>query len=353
MYFNEKMMKKILICLLIPFLAACRADFQFQEAESSNASYLTLYLSADCPGTVSKAGTDWAAADETALDTLLYYVFDESRSGWPLEALAVTVFSSGQRTPVEVLPGRKRVVALANPPLGFSPDDICCYADLASSRISLAGQLHGGDRVRLCMKGEANLTVTAAGAQQTLYLQRLVGKVQLGGILNRTTLAYTDTLHLERVYLLNAALDAPFLPDGSPVLPSAWANAGAAQEDLPDAVCHFLFDARGRDLPRGERVAAGSVLIAMPNPVEEDAFGLPWTPRWSRLVVEVSCQGQTYCYPVPLSSMERNSQYSLGTLVLKHLGADSPDGPLPQAAVELLDVDILPWDEAEEDEITI
>ena len=70
-----------------------------------------------------------------------------------------------------------------------------------------------------------------------------------------------------------------------------------------------------------------------PNPTGTDANGGTFSPRKTRLVIEVQIDTRTFYYPITLASVERNTHYSITNLTITRLGSSDPDYPVNSAQI--------------------
>jgi hypothetical protein len=207
--------------------------------------------------------------------------------------------------------GQKKMVALVNANEEY---DVTDYESLAERPVYLKDSGVGD----LVMLGDTTVAV-AADKPIDIEVSYLSSKVVLESV--KLNLANPEHESLDfavtSVFLTNVAGDRKYINDSDP---SVWYHEGAdLSKTLP-----FIYDS-----------VSGGVL----DPDDSDGYAKEHyfycypnaTATRTRLVIETSIGGETYYYPITLTELLPNNQYSY-SVVLTRLGTDSPDGSLEEDA---------------------
>ena len=182
--------------------------------------------------------------------------------------------------------------------------------------------------------GDADISVT---------LERVLSKVTLGKVVPSflgSTYAGSE-VYVERIFLVN--VDGICLYNGGTISGGVWYNRMGLDDEDDDV--HRLF-VRGIHARAGVSDMDFDVsLYCCPNPVDNgiDSKSEPlWCARNTRLVIEVSVDGEANYYPLTLGAMEHNTEYVFSEVRLLGPGAESPD-MLPDRDAFSFDVAVNPW----------
>jgi hypothetical protein len=120
------------------------------------------------------------------------------------------------------------------------------------------------------------------------------------------------------IYLVNVPAECMFMADPDEYVPELWFNKKSNEKAYP-----HIYD----EISGGEKIE-----YAMEYSQEHYFYCYPnATATRTRLVIETSIGGETYYYPITLTELLPNNQYSY-SVVLTRLGTDSPDGSLEEDA---------------------
>lgn len=210
--------------------------------------------------------------------------------------------------------GTKKVWAVINGP---DLSGIASESALKGKEISLSSNSTSAS-AGFVMAGSTTCSLTTAGATTAVTVSRLTGRIALTSVTNSLPSVY-PTLTVKKVYAINVV--------GSQNL----AGTGAAAPSLnlgsdKGAVPALLSKTVGKAVSRG----------ASYTPTTPDLFyGYSnATSTKTRLVVEADIAGQTYYYPVTISSLERNKAYTVSINIL-NLGSDDPDKPVEKGTISV------------------
>ena len=283
-------------------------------------------------------------SDESAVVRWTVFVFDTS-SGW------FRYGSSADTAPVtlSLMAGKRyRCMALVNyPPGALNPAAVTSADDLANRTVALDDNAPG----RLLMYGEKTLLPTPGVQVTSIPVKRLVSRVDVKGISVDFSSwpAWTGkTLLLKHIYVTNAYRTSCWGQDLSSVSSqgTAWYNAmGWHGGGVVSASMDALLGDRdiNASVDASHPYSAFHSFYFHPNPVEKDNRRTDtWSPRFTRLVMEASVDGETFYYPIDIPPVERNSVCAATNIVVHGPGCSHPEGGT--VASNILEVD---WDTAE------
>lgn len=215
---------------------------------------------------------------------------------------------------------------------------ISSLSELESTLIQLDAQ----NKSNLEMYGASELNVSSANNKLTVDVMRQVSRI----VIHKITKALPDALAkkefvIKGIYLCNAAGSGSM--DGT-ALPTVWYNK---TERTPSEAEAALYSGNmDVELKGNTSYSVANCFYSMPNPVEEDVSSSTtpsWTPRHTRLVVEVSISGTTYYYPVTLPVLQRGKSYEISELMLTRYGTKDPDIPVSVMSCDY-SVTVKDWD---------
>lgn len=323
----------ILSLLAAAFLMnSCQKDMPECIPEHKGDCQLTLSL--DLTGTETKAIANDTAIRlyESSVNKISYLVF---ASNGALEAMK-HVTGNQSSGPLEVSFGQKTVYAFVNvDPNRFSY--VTHSSELYYTTVDLkSNSLSNGKG--LTMYGSTTVTVTQNTSTYLLPItvSRHVARIVLGRVTNALSgvLAGKD-ISVDCVFLTN--LPAYSSITGQPYTTSTWyARCGRAQGygdkncmiwDSVDTEAGYLtYQDIWEYIGEGESTEPGCALYFFPNNVTTDRCGwaVPFTSRYTRIVVAADIDDETYYYPVSITGAQANRAYTLD-LTITRLGSKDPD----------------------------
>ena len=292
--------------------------------------------------------TGASAEEEDTVNRWSLLVFGESDG-----ALYETSTSSGPGALTASLgEGSYTVAAVVNHPASGAgaliPDEVESLQELRAFVMPLGACRTGN----LVMYGEASLTVSRDGVTPpTLEIPvgRLVAKVEVGRIeMDMIDTALADrTFTINGIYLINLPSSLPLgsdwtvasIPEGA----GNWLNCEAFTGG--DSASLTGDTGIGAPLSASSPYSTTHTFYILPNPIPEgaDSYGGSWSPRRSRLVLEVEVDGETFFYPFSLPPQSRNSVYLAEKITLRHKGIDTPDGEVGDRADIVFTCPISQW----------
>ena len=100
-------------------------------------------------------------------------------------------------------------------------------------------------------------------------------------------------------------------------------------------------------IPDSRPMTLDCALYCMPNPTDNglNSSNSPsWSPRNTRVAVELKVDGQSNWYPVDLPAMECNRHYVIDGMTINGPGSQGPDYPVTRSGLSF-SVSVSPWGE--------
>lgn len=231
-----------------------------------------------------------------------------------------------------------RWLMAANVPSASALSSVRTEKDL----LALASPLEDSGKGTMVMS--ASGTVESAGAAGTVSAQltRLASKVTLRRIDPQYLRGESHgEVKLSRVFLTNVMGSCPYTAE--PWTAGPWLNRGGWDASLPDGLKAMLGTSPSVILD-GSPAEGPWSLTASPNPVDNGVWGGgEWTPRNTRLVVELTEDGRPVWYPVTLPPMECGTEYIITEARLTGPGSDDPDTPVGRMGISV-SLTLRTWD---------
>lgn len=206
-----------------------------------------------------------------------------------------------------------------------------------------------GTTSSLVMHAGGDVTVRAEGNQPVCaVLDRYTCKVTVESLSVKWIDSFTTppVVSLERIVLVNAVGSTPW--SAVPAAGDVWYNKMGVDSSLGAFEKDMLVKEYGsRSIGSSAPVDVASPLYCMPNPISNswNSVNAPsWSPRNTRVAVELKVDGMSNWYPVDLPAMQCNRHYLLKGFTVSGPGSDSPDKPVSRDDVAF-SVEILPWGE--------
>ncbi len=302
--------------------AACSEKIEECPVQSGEKVDLEIKLSGVATRTTDVSG-------EKTVNNLQVFVFGSSNK---LEAYENT--SDAESLTIGVLTGTKTIHVLVNAP---KLSGIVNYEDLYKTSSSLTANNVSG----FVMEGWKTLDVTSVNKSVTVDVKRLVSKVSLVKVENRLDEMYSGMeFKVKSAYLINVAGDRTYQTEQHlAAAPTAWYNKMAySSGDGLEGLTYASYDVV---VPHSESNTTQQNFYCYPNPTNPDTSAKPWSPRHTRLVVEITLGGTLYYYPLTMPVMAQNTRYQV-SLAVTRPGSDDPDLPYnPEDAV--VSIKVLDW----------
>lgn len=276
----------------------------------SEATELTIDLKAPTPGTKSTQ-----IGEESGIHNVQIFVF---RSDGQLDAYTST--SAKENIKLACSNGDRTVYALVNAP---DASGIKTESEFKSTR----SDLKDNSLAQFVMAGSKSITLKGS-EQVEISVKRLVARLSIEKIVTDFAApAYKNAeFKITGIYAINVAGDASVVGDGSP---SAWMNQMKYVSSDCDALIYDKVDDAA--VTSTSPYTSAHYFYVYPNPTSADASGSPFTPRYTRLVVETSLNGNTYYYPISIGTsggIVSNNTYTIKTLTITKPGSTDPDIPV-------------------------
>lgn len=183
----------------------------------------------------------------------------------------------------------------------------------------------------------------------SLIARRMLCKVMVDSV----SVAFDEAMDavLSRAYLINVCGSEPYSMAASCEGP--WFNRMSLDPSLPAALrSHLLCDSCCMPIGR-DPACCDIALYCLPNPLDNDVTSeheTAWSPRSTRLVLEVMLDGALHYYALTFGGMKSNTCYRIRHLVLTGPGSDDPDDPHGGRFLKY-EVSVDDWVDGREEEI--
>ena len=216
------------------------------------------------------------------------------------------------------------------------------------SFLAAATLLTHGTTESLVMYGKGNLPDGPVSGSVRVSLTRYACKVTL----ERLTVDWSDaftmasSVTLGRIVLVNVVGSTPW--SGTPAAGDLWYNRMGVESGQASYVEDMTVrNYRALALQRGVAAEVASPLYCMPNPVSSDdnSETVPtWTPRKTRIAVEILLDGEANWYPIDLPVMSCNTHYLINSLTITGPGSNNPDKPVKRSDIRFT-AQVVPWED--------
>ena len=213
-----------------------------------------------------------------------------------------------------------------------------------ASLLSRTVRLEDSSPGRMEMYGRASFTV-GKDASVSVPVGRPLSKVQVCRVIaDFSSPAYRAMpFRLKAVYLVNVRGSAPLGGSGDPG-DAVWYNRGRRAVHPGDELTTEFLDVVLQQGGKVRGYAQVHSFWCLPNPVRTDSSSSPWSPRYTRLVLECQLGEVTWYYPVDIPQPEANTLYRVDEVRITGPGSPSPDIPVGKGGVSCT-VTVLPWRE--------
>lgn len=183
-----------------------------------------------------------------------------------------------------------------------------------------------------------------------VWLDRYSCKVSVGtvDVKWKESLPSGSVVSLGRIALVNVVGTTPL--SGVPAAGSLWYNRMDVDGSLSGALSSLLVaDFSSVPLDGAGTADIDCSLYCMPNPTDNgvDSSNAPqWSPRNTRIAVEIIVDGMANWYPVDIPAMECNRHYVIDRMIVLGPGSDSPDKPVVRSEMEF-SFTVVPWGETD------
>lgn len=319
----------VLAVTAVLFCSAC--DKEGVAAGGSSRVWMTFV--ADTPST--RSGISDAEGVVKSLDVLVFRasdgVLDASSRSEGTGSVSVSL-SSGLVMHYYVF---------ANMPAG-ALDSFLSEEALLSSLTRLTDLLSCG----FIMRGAGTVRVGDDDLTIPVNLDRFACKVSVDGVkvLWLDSFSSKPEVTVGRVALVNVVGSTPL--SGSPAVGDVWYNRMCVEPGLDAGVSELLVSEVGMPVTGSGQVSLSCPLYSLPNPTDNgvNSSNAPsWSPRNTRVALELIVDGESNWYPVDLPAMRCNRHYVITNLTILGPGSNSPDIPVSRSDVDF-DISVRDWE---------
>ncbi|MGN1233851.1 MAG: fimbrial protein [Candidatus Cryptobacteroides sp.] len=227
--------------------------------------------------------------------------------------------SESKQIKIRCTTGKKRIFSIINAPSLSSYTDTTA---LMAQTTSLRDNSIGG----FVMTGRASATLPAQSTVN-LSVSRITSRVCIKSIsVDFTSEGYKNMeFIIKSIYMINVAGDTDY---NATATPNTWYNQSKHLDDSMDAL---LYKSINSSLTSTSALTPNEYFYVYPNPTASDNSDKPFTPRYTRLVIEATLGGTTCYYPISLKGLERNKTYTVSSLKITRPGSDDPDKEITSA----------------------
>jgi len=150
---------------------------------------------------------------------------------------------------------------------------------------------------------------------------------------------------VDRIVLMNVRGSAPYSGEPTARVDDLWYNCGEDDGSHAGVLASLLGWSGPVTVSGGVDVEDLDVsLYAMPNPSAAATYAgdSPWTPRKTRVAVQITIGGLAQWYAIDLPPMERNTHYVVEHLVILGPGSSAPDMDVNRTNVAF-SLNVTPW----------
>ena len=218
-------------------------------------------------------------------------------------------------------------------------DGILYEGNLAETILSLEDD----DITWPVMFGAAHLDAGHYDSPIEFSLGKYISKVTLGSVTVKwlDEYDYTPACSISRIGLVNVTGSIPLV--GGPYTNGTWHNCGEIEPSLPEGLAGKIILSSPVTVTGPSAIPMNVSFYAMPNPLDSDGWGLPWSPRRTRLTLELIIEGIPNWYPVDLPAMECGYEYLIKDLIITGPGSSGPDEMIERSKIEL-SIEVNPWE---------
>ena len=276
--------------------------------------------------------TKTAAADfddtHCEVDNVQFFVFNDND-----ELDAYKKITDGIQTTLTVRKGHVKVWAIVN------ADDITNVSNRAELEACASALSDNLDKFIMTGYDTFNIPDDLGEGTPTIGVNRLAARV----VVKNITTAFTNpslagsSCKLVRMYLVNAPGNTNIAHNTTP---SLW-YCKQAYENV-DGLNDFLFTSGGNHELNTAPFTTPCYHYCYPNPTTEDTSNATWSPRHTRMVVEVLLGSETFYYPITLPKLQAGYSYEIDNLTITRKGSSNPDEPVVLESGEF-QISVRPW----------
>lgn len=260
-----------------------------------------LSLEVSVPSVRTKA----TGGDDSSVNCFQVFVY---RTDGTLE---VSAYGTENEQTVKVSQGAKTIAVLAN------HEKISSNLSFSALK-ALTLDLGENGASSVLMYGTEDVLVNQDTSVE-VEISRLVARIEVDKVTNGIEMDQYKGLPLtvKSIFLTNVV--GTRTVEGAASTP-VWLNRMSNQNDLPALLC----DKPEASIAAGSSYSAEHHFYCFPNSAAE-ADGATWSPRPTRLVVELQLGDEQWFYPVSIPSVMANKCYVISDMTVTRIGTKNPD----------------------------
>jgi len=269
------------------------------------------------------------AAYDTVKNTLLFFVFNKNEQLQVYKSLAGPSAKNPSQMKVEVTPGIKQIMVIANSHQTDSLKNITTLSEFSQKTSKLAKE-NVSDFTMVGRLDDFDVQFNPnENTIANVTLKRMVARVHLGTIKTQFTGGFADsTLNDVKVYLINYYSKADYI------------SMSGVENSMLNKDSLRVNDAAGMAMSNIDRCTVGTVgseavtvdqyFYMYGNDLREN--------KKTRLVIEGKLGGYTYYYPIDLHDensnvLSANNSFDIKDVTISRPGIDDPDGNIEKGTL--------------------
>ena len=309
---------------------ACNKDFQSQAPVinggdgSEAAETAQLKLSVVGNGGVQTKTIDSGFDDShSAVDNIQFFVFD----GDVLDVYKK--ITDGLSTSITVKTGSKTVWAVVNAPV---INTVKTLTELKALTSNLSD-----NTAHFVMVGSTTAEVPSDDPVE-IEVKRIVSRV----IVKKVTASFTNpayngiSMTLKKIYLINVPKDINLEMTNTPL---NWYSKRAYED--PTGIGQ-LFNSDIDQTFHTAPYTTSSYHYCYPNPTVADSQDATWSPRHTRVVLDVLFGAERFYYPITLPVLEPGKSYEIENVTITRKGSSDPDQPVSLSEADF-EISVKDW----------
>ena len=311
---------------------ACNKDFSGKAGEENISDEQRVEVPVFITGAksiVTKSSDADFDDDHSEVANIQFFVFNRDN-----ELEVYKKITSGLSTTLSLRYGSNAVYAVVNAP---DITGVSTKAGLLAVTSSLTDNAN-----HFVMLGYVNLNIPddfQGGYDGRISVYRLASRV----VVKKVTADFTNpayaaaSCNLVRMFLVNAVGDGNL---GRTAAPSVW-YAKQGFESV-SGIADFLSTSGGNHDLNTAPFETACYHYCYPNPTTTDTSSATWSPRHTRIVIEVQLAGDTFYYPITLPELEFGKSYEIENLTITRKGSTNPDTPV-EIYTATYNINVKPW----------
>ena len=277
---------------------------------------------------ITKSSDSSFDADHSVVSNIQFFVFNRDQ-----ELEVYKKITDGLSTTLTLRKGANTLWAVVNAP---DISNVSTLTQLKAVSSSLSDNLSNFVMVGSKLVNYPN--DDEEGGVGPISVERLASRV----VVKKVTAAFINptyaaaTCKLKKMYLINAPGGINFGLDA----PTVW-YAKRAYEEVSGLV-DFLSTSGGEHDLNTAPFTTTCYHYCYPNSTSSDTSAATWSPRHTRMVIEVELDSETFYYPITLPVLQHGKSYEIENLTITRKGSTNPDEPVSVYDVNF-NVEVKPW----------